>query len=162
MKIGVLCGLCNSDNCKVLESRPITKNIRRRRWACITCGHRWTVYTNKKNQVVSAPKKGKPYKASRGRKLKDDEVQFILLHTEINNKELGEKFCLSRETIRLIRIGSLYKDVFPELERHKPAQSNIPSCKKCVNWKGRCLMEFPDPVVEGVRFAKDCLFYEVD
>lgn len=163
MKIGVTCESCGGDSCKVLESRPITRTVRRRRWICLTCNHRWTIYTNKKGETVKSPPKNKPYSQQRprtGRKLKHDEVKFILT-TEFNNKDLGERFNLSRETIRLIRIGSIYKDVHPDIPRLKPKPSIKPSCRKCVNWKGRCLMDIPDPVVEGVRFAKDCIFYEV-
>lgn len=162
MKIGITCQSCGADNCKVLESRPITRDVRRRRWSCNKCGFRWTIYTNRKGQEISQPPKTKvsPHPRS-GRKLKNDEVKFILTEIDLNNKELGDRFNLSRETIRLIRIGSIYRDVHPELERTKPNYSTRPSCKKCVNWKGYCSMDVPDPEVEGVKFAKDCVFYEV-
>lgn len=162
MKIGVTCESCGKDKCKVLESRPVTRDIRRRRWHCLSCKHRWTIYTNKKGVTVQRPPKIKQEQRTpkSGRKLLKDEIKFILIETDLNNKELGDRFSLSRETIRLIRIGSIYKDVYPEIERSKPKHSNRPSCKKCEMWKGRCLMEIPDPVVEGVKFAKDCFWYE--
>ena len=41
-----------------------------------------------------------------------------------------------------------------------------PSCERCREWRGLesanpCGMGFPDPVIEGVGFARDCSLYVV-
>jgi transposase-like protein len=43
---------------------------------------------------------------------------------------------------------------------------NGPSCTSCNNWRGEenpspCAMGFPDPVIEGPGFARDCSLYQV-
>ena len=165
MKIGMKCEACNGQDCKVLESRPIgpsSKRIRRRRWACVSCGNRWTVYTDSSGATCEKPPH-KPYTTNprTGKRSLDPSAIFdILSEKQIPNRVLGEKYNVSRETIRLIRIGSIYKDVHPELERTVAKLSNKPSCKKCINWRGHCVMDVPDVEVEGPAFASDCLFYE--
>ncbi len=165
MKIGVHCESCLSENCKVLESRPIgaaSEKIRRRRWACFSCGNRWTVYTNASGAVCKKPPH-RPYQnspKSGKRSLSNEAIFEILSKPEIPNRLLVEKYLVSRDTIRLIRIGSIYKVVHPNLERKTPRLSNKPSCRRCVHWRNYCSMDIPDVEVEGPGFASDCLFYE--
>jgi hypothetical protein len=94
-------------------------------------------------------------------------VRQILTQDELNNVEISQLVGCSRETVRQIRAGLIYRVVHPELLRPGANRDMPPliidglNCYDCVNWAGsRCNFGFPDPLIEGLTFAADCDLYE--
>ncbi len=92
------------------------------------------------------------------RRLNAQQVRAIIGSSE-SHSALGRIYGCSRETIRQIRAGQLYRDVLPEGYRPPPGPGD-PSCERCQEWRGDyCSLGFPDPIEEGVGFARDCSLY---
>ena len=64
-----------------------------------------------------------------------------------------------RELIRQIRSGLIYKDLLPNWFR-RPFKAGDPTCNQCRFWSDGCSMGFPDPEIEGPRFARDCSVFD--
>ena len=69
-----------------------------------------------------------------------------------------------RETIRRVRLGTLWADVLPHLERMSPEAAPI-RCNRCVHWErrsshagdiGTCGLGIPEPEIEGQTWARGC------
>jgi transposase-like protein len=151
------CPKCNGTHIKVLETNLCPNGTRRRRYRCLTCEHRWTVWTGER------PPKGK-----RPVRLTADQIRFALTRTDLNNRQVAEVIGCSTELVRQIRAGLVYRMVHPELLRpNAPADAPPPivsgsSCHECVNWTGAsCGFGWTDPLLEGLGFAADCDLYEV-
>jgi hypothetical protein len=66
---------------------------------------------------------------------------------------LAKQVGCHRSLISLIRRGRIYKKVAPEL----PRWSADHTCPRCLHWQnGRCGLDFPDPLTEGIAFAREC------
>ena len=140
----------------------LAKTGRYRRWRCKECGHAISVRDEQVAQLNAAEilKRG----ARRGRRLADADAIAIRLSTD-PRRELAERYGVSPELIRQIQQGEAYRDLLPENWRRPPGPRD-PSCERCREWRGLespdpCAMGFPDPVMEGVGFARDCSLYEV-
>ena len=157
------CGQCQSDDTKVLESRLSTdgKSVRRRR-VCRHCSHRFTTYEKEEALEIHVKKKDghiEPYSrekalrsiqiACRKRKIKIEEVAFMLRRIEVALQELGERVISSRQLgdlimaslseldqVAYIRFASVYKDfknpgefyaVLKSLNKQDDAGSKSPS-----------------------------------
>ena len=151
------CPDCNKVNPLLLESRMTVRGVRRRRYECKGCRHRWTLFT-KEN-------KGRPYKpngwdAYKGRmdewrSLSRTQAKAIILSNKPQRK-LAEDYGISRQAISLIQTGRIYKDIYEEI--HPPRTGPMIYCASCTHWsRDRCGFEFPDA---GDTFATECSVYQ--
>jgi hypothetical protein len=165
------CPGCSSSHTAVIESRLCTTNgTRRRRHSCQDCGHRWTSWEGDKpppgNTGSTHTNRRKPARNGRA-KLTPEQVKQALTRLDLNNTQLGQELGCSRETIRQVRAGLVYRNDHPELlrpneDRRSRPPMDGPTCLECAHWKSsRCSFDFPDPLLEGITFAADCDLYEV-
>jgi len=161
------CPTCGSARTDVCESRLCINGTRRRRLACLDCEHRWSTWDGPKPpRGGHGLRKRTPPTRKRG-PLSEEQVRQILTQDELNNVEISQLVGCSRETVRQIRAGLIYRVVHPELLRPGANRDMPPliidglNCYDCVNWAGsRCNFGFPDPLIEGLTFAADCDLYE--
>jgi hypothetical protein len=87
--------------------------------------------------------------------LGEDAVRDILTSAEPHNI-LALRYNRNRSTIIAIRRGTSHATVLPGI----PRQILTCTCKDCRHWvhgpEPRCDLGFPDPLEEGVKFARDC------
>ena len=146
---------------KTTHNRP-TKTGWYKRWLCKQCGHAQSLSSPDAADLTAAEiQKRTP---TGKRRLADADAITIRLSTD-TRRELADRYRVSPELIRQIQQGIAYRDLLPDGFRRPPGP-NDPSCERCREWRGLesadpCGMGFPDPVVEGVGFARDCSLYEV-
>jgi hypothetical protein len=128
----------------VIQSRP-TKYGRYRRFQCKECQHRFNV----------------SYAGSKANRLIDDAAVMAIRQSSDSYQLLADRYGCSRELIRQIRVGLIYKDLLPHWFR-SPATAGDPTCQQCKFWSDGCSMGFPDVEIEGPRFARDCSVFEVE
>ena len=128
----------------VIQSRP-TKYGRYRRFECKECQHRFNV----------------SYGGSKADRLIDDAAVMAIRQSTDSYQLLADQYGCSRELIRQIRSGVIYKDLLPYWFR-SPATAGDPTCQQCKFWSDGCSMGFPDVEIEGPRFARDCSVFEVE
>lgn len=134
------CPECSSERIDLVSSRRTITGGQRRRWRCLDCRHRWTVYEGER-----------PDRQLRSQ-LPPEQVRQILLSTA-SDSALARRFKRSHTSIANLRTGRTYADLWPEIPRRPPSRS----CRDCQHWRGnRCGLGFPDPIEEGLRFAADC------
>lgn len=88
------------------------------------------------------------------RSLSDDTIRLILTSTA-SHGVLARQLGIHRSAVSQIRLGRLHPHVAPELPRWA---ANL-SCGQCLHWeaaRSACGLDFPDPVIEGHHFARDC------
>jgi hypothetical protein len=127
----------------VIQSRP-TKNGRYRRFECKACQHRFNI----------------SYGEPMAERLIDDAAVMAIRQSTDGHQSLANRHGCSRELIRQIKNGSIYKDLLPDWFR-SPPRAGDPTCEQCRFWSDGCSMGFPDPEIEGPRFARDCSVFEV-
>lgn len=131
------CILCGYEDTKVLESRLANdgKSVRRRR-ICRHCDHRFTTYEKEETLEIHIKKKDghvQPYQrekalrsiqiACQKRKIKIEDIEFMLRKVEAKLQELGERIVTSRQLgdlimaglstldqVAYVRFASVYKD----------------------------------------------------
>ena len=142
------CPQCSSPNTNVLESRRLLNGSRRRRYQCSLCSHRWSSY---EGRTSPSP----------------EQIREILLSDE-SDQAVARQIGRSIAVVRLIRIGEVYSELWPEIPRRRRCgerqlkdrpqpQAQAITCLSCQHWShDRCSMGFPDPELEGVGFAADC------
>ena len=128
----------------VIQSRP-TKYGRYRRFQCKECQHRFNI----------------SYGGSKADRLIDDAAVMAIRQSTDSYQLLADHYGCSRELIRQIRSGLIYKDLLPYWFR-SPATAGYPTCQQCKFWSDGCSMGFPDAEIEGPRFARDCSVFEVE
>lgn len=77
-----------------------------------------------------------------------------ILRSDDDISVLAVRYGKSETTIRDVLHGKSFQHVHPEIPRR--VKTGQRSCYDCQNWRGRCRMEFPDPLEEGPEFAVDC------
>ena len=89
--------------------------------------------------------------ANRPTKLSDDAIRDILTNPA-SHGAMAQRYGIHRSAVGYIRQGRMHADKLPELPRWTV------SCDRCIHWSGpgHCSLGFPDPLVEGVGFARDC------
>lgn len=149
--MGVIGAVIPCSNCSgtavVVDSRK-TATGQRRRWKCGSCGYAWTTYggddTVAYMRVAEAPV---------------DMIRDVLT-SDLSTRELAIKYKLSRSFIRKVQVGQAYRDVLPELPRHEIQDTTI-SCEQCQHWQhAKCDLDFPDPLIVGVRFGRSCNLFK--
>lgn len=150
------CPRCET-NARVIECRRLTNGDKRRRIACQNehCQHRWTDWQRSGN-AKQAPKanvgrRGRPESVN----LSDEQLRLILERRDLNNTHLARAFACSRELIRQVRAGLIYRDRLQQIRGGNAASGHL-RCENCIQWLGYCSMGFPDPLVEGSAFANEC------
>ena len=128
----------------VIQSRP-TKYGRYRRFQCKECQHRFNI----------------SYGGSKADRLIDDAAVMAIRQSSDSYQLLADQYGCSRELIRQIRSGVIYKDLLPNWFRSPPTARD-PTCQQCKFWSDGCSMGFPDPEIEGPRFARDCSVFELE
>lgn len=84
--------------------------------------------------------------------LSESQVREILT-SPASHSILGKQFGLHRTTISLIRLGKIHRHIAPDI----PRWSTDRRCTTCIHWRSdHCGLGFPDPVEEGVAFAREC------
>ena len=152
------CLRCGCDETKVLESRLANdgRSVRRRR-TCRNCENRFTTYEKEESLEVYIKKKNghvQPYQrekalrsiqiACQKRKIKVEEIEFMLRRVESKFQELGERIVPSRrlgdlimeglnqlDLVAYVRFASVYKDftdpnefylILKSLDQKKPGK----------------------------------------
>jgi hypothetical protein len=128
----------------VIQSRP-TKHGRYRRFECKECQHRFNI----------------TYKGTKAERLIDDAAVMAIRQSTDNNQLLADRYGCSRELIRQIRSGLIYKDLLPTWFRSPPKAGDL-TCQQCKFWSDGCSMGFPDVEIEGPRFARDCSVFDLE
>ena len=126
----------------VIQSRA-TKWGRYRRFECKECQRRFNIAY------------GEP---DAKRRINDSAVMAIRQSTD-SYQLLADQHGCSRELIRQIRSGLIYKDLLPGWFR-SPPKAGDPNCEQCKFWSDGCSMGFPDPEIEGPWFARDCSVFD--
>jgi hypothetical protein len=126
----------------VIQSRA-TGYGRYRRFECKECRHRFNI----------------TYGEPRVERLIDDATVMAIRQSTDGHQSLADQHGCSRELIRQIRNGSIYKDLLPYWFR-SPPKAGDPNCQQCKFWSDGCSMGFPDAEIEGPRFARDCSVFE--
>ena len=126
----------------VIQSRA-TKYGRYRRFECKECQHRFNI----------------TYGEPKAQRLIDDATVMAIRQSTDGYQSLADQHGCSRELIRQIRNGSIYKDLLPEWFRSPPKAGDA-NCEQCRFWSDGCSMGFPDAEIEGPRFARDCSVFE--
>jgi DNA-directed RNA polymerase subunit M/transcription elongation factor TFIIS len=133
-----------------------------KRWKCKACGHSLSV--NAPDIDSLSPEE--IIRRSQGTKRRLPDAAVVAIRNALGSKQaIANEYGVSRELVRQIQAGELYRDLLPE-GFQRPPGLNDPSCERCREWRGLesadpCRMGFPDPVVEGVGFARDCSLYQV-
>jgi hypothetical protein len=122
-----------------------TRYGRYRRFQCKNCQHRFNI----------------TYGEQKAERLIDDAAVIAIRQSTDNYQLLADQHGCSRELIRQIRNGLIYKDLLPGWFR-SPAKAGDPTCEQCKFWSDSygCSMGFPDPEIEGPRFARDCSVFD--
>ena len=128
----------------VIQSRA-TKYGRYRRFECKECQHRFNI----------------TYGEPKAERLIEDAAVMAIRQSTDSYQLLADQYGCSRELIRQIRSGLIYKDLLPNWFR-SPFKAGDPTCQQCKFWSDGCSMGFPDAEIEGPRFARDCAVFEVE
>jgi hypothetical protein len=126
----------------VVQSRA-TQYGRYRRFECKECQHRFNII----------------YGEPDAKRLIDDAAVMAIRQSTDGHQSLADQHGCSRELIRQIRSGLIYKDLLPDWFRG-PFKAGDPTCNQCRFWSDGCSMGFPDPEIEGPRFARDCSVFD--
>jgi len=153
------CPTCHSSCTEVLESRTCNNGTRRRRHLCLDCGNRWTTWDGPRPKQGAAAGCCHAKRPDLPPRLTEGQVRLILERRDLSGKALARQLGRSAEAIRQVRRGTAYREVLPDLPRWRRGQPKGPSCYACSHWSAGCLMGFPDPMVEGPGFARDCSLY---
>lgn len=136
----------------VTKSRMLASG-RSRRMECKTCNHAFNVSESGN---------------TRPRLRRFDAADIRTIRESLDGRRLlAKQYNCSAEMIIAIRAGRLYRDLLPEGLRNPPGPGD-PSCEQCREWLGPdvkqpCRFGFPEPVSEGLRFARDCaVFHQVE
>ena len=157
------CPTCSSTAVKVIETRICTNGTRRRRYRCLACDNRWSVWDGDR-PIKGGTGLQRPL-GKRKDRLTPEHIRLALTKTWLNNRQIAAIIDCSAEAVRQIRCGMIHGAILPDLirpkaERQQPATDG-PNCLNCQEWRdGRCSFSFPDPLLEGLTFAAECNLYE--
>jgi hypothetical protein len=136
-------------------------NGRQQQLNCKDCDHKFKRLVNDKGMA------GVRRNPKADRRFSDETILAIRKQGASGNAnwaQIGRNFNCSREMVRQICYGLIYRDSLPKDFRRPPGPAD-PKCDHCVEWMGTeaeypCRLGVPDPIIEGVGFARDCEFYE--
>lgn len=90
--------------------------------------------------------------------LPDDAIRDILV-SHAGHSAMGRKYGRSHQTITQIRYGDICRSRCPEIPRW--VRGETPTCQQCLQWSDCCTLGFPDPIEEGLTFARECLTFQL-
>lgn len=157
------CPICSSTSAKLIESKLLVSGQRRRRRECHRCQHRWTTWEQVGPPRPKPPPRPRKPPAPPQPQLTPDQVRQILTDQR-PHKTMARAIGRSREAIRQVRHGIIHAAVHPDIKRWdrqpppEPAVAGI-TCQQCQHWADRCTFGYPDPLIEGLTFAQDCIMY---
>jgi hypothetical protein len=146
----------------ITASTGITGKGTYKRWKCKSCGY----FLSLNAPDIDSLSPEEIIRRSHEPKRRLPDAAVIAIRNARGSKQaIGDEYGVSREMVRQIQAGLVYRDLLPENFRRPPGP-NDPSCERCREWRGLesanpCGMGFPDPVIEGVGFARDCSLYVV-
>lgn len=134
---GITCPQCGEVGRNVVETRRMHDRVRRR-CACSHCSERFTTWELRYDRITAQVD---AVAATRAAKLLD---RFQALeHSMANLRQLLEAELNVAEVLSI-----------PDLD------NEAITCEQCVHWTdGSCDLGHPDPVDEGVEFARWCASY---
>lgn len=147
----IACKHCGSTNTKPNGNYKYSNGVDGKRVQCRDCGRRSTVPIN-----GEAPKYFYHF---------DDKTLMRILRPTVSLAVLAKELGCTKGLLEQICWGKIYTHRMPDVKRlgNNPPPVVIPdgpSCWHCSEWREtRCAMGFPDPDVEGPRFAADCALY---
>jgi hypothetical protein len=117
-----------------------------------------------------------PSKLPGAKTITEETIVSVLTHYELNHMQMAKLLNdgTHRETIRRIRVGEVYAHVRPDIPRwERPKRAyTTKSCWGCQHhrWyfeprpdgsastkkRVKCGLGFPDPLVHGAKFAREC------
>lgn len=135
----------------VIQSRVMGYG-RYRRFQCKNCQHRFNI----------------TYGKQKAERLIDNAAVMAIRQSTDGHQLLADQHGCSRELIRQIRNGSIYKDLLPEWFRSPPKAGDL-TCRQCQFYvkakleqieveaqKESCSLGIPEFETEGVRAIRDC------
>lgn len=143
----MLCPICDHTGVRMLLSRLQTNGTRQRRFSCEQCSHRWSTWSK------NCPPR------SRTPALTDEQLREVLTELHINDEVMAQRMGRTRQSISQIRNGTTLAKRCPDLPRRTKFVDGL-TCTTCRHWRGQCGFDLPDPVEEGIGFARDCSLYE--
>lgn len=135
---GITCPACGKVCRRVIETRRLADRVRRR-CVCSGCGERFTTYELRYDRITAQVD---AVAATRAAKMLD-RFQAVEASLATLRQHLEEELNVA-EVMEI-----------PDLEA-KPL-----TCEQCIHWEAdRCDLGHPDPVEEGVEFARWCVSYQ--
>jgi hypothetical protein len=150
---------------RVIEIRKLVNGDKRRRLECQNtfCGHRWTEHEHSSGPRPHPKARAKPRrrKAPGDPDLTDEQLLMIIQRSDLSNAHLARTLNRSRELIRQVRAGLVYRDRLPQILRTTEVAvlDKGYRCEQCNQWLGYCAMNFPEPLTEGAFFANECVTF---
>lgn len=135
---GITCPQCGNTGRAVVESRRMPDRVRRR-CACASCGVRFTTWELRSDQVSSSVQQLAAERAARLlERVRGLERSICGLHQLLEAEvEAGVDCCVDL-----------------------PALSSR-TCRQCAHWSSdRCDLGHPDPLEEGIGFARWCVSFQ--
>jgi hypothetical protein len=142
----------------IVNQSRVTKYGRYRRFHCKECQHRFNI----------------TYGEPDAKRLIDDATVIAIRQSTDGYQSLADQHGCSRELIRQIKNGSIYKDLLPEWFR-APAKAGDPTCEQCefyvkakqgqLDEEGQgesCSLGIPEFETEKVRAARDCSAFAME
>jgi hypothetical protein len=158
VKKGQQCPECNDLSSFCITYSRMIRGQRRRRKSCKSCGFSTVDLDGEPIQT--------PDRLGGTRRFTQEQIaQMVALKGTATLRAIGQQFGCSGEMVRQIFGGMLYRDLLPDSYRPNPRPGD-PSCERCREWRGPdaehpCRMGFPDPVIEGPGFARDCALFQL-
>jgi hypothetical protein len=157
VKKGQQCPECGDPSSfRIIYSRMI-RGQRRRRRHCKSCGF---LTVDLDGEPIQAPGR-----AGWTRRFTREQIaQIVMLKGHQTQRLTAQQFGCSGEMVRQIWAGRAYSD-WTGISYRQPLRPGEPSCERCREWRGPdaehpCRMGFPDPVIEGPGFARDCSLFQ--
>jgi len=138
---------------------------------CKCCGHKWTVYFDrklKKEVIVDKDSISRPLAV---KKLTPEDVKLILTDFR-SGAELARELGVTHQSVNQVRVGMTHRQLWPELKRHVPAprprrrrsstndEAPAIDCRNCGHWwHGLCDLDVPEA---GDNFAAECSYFNAD
>jgi len=149
------CPECGSPSTFVLRTDNLRNGTTRRRLACRSCTHRWTLLDGPLPDRPAYQPRATPY-SPRG--LTERDIVSILLSTE-PDRTLASLYNCSRQSIVNIRLGRTFPTIRPDIPRRISGRAYSapgPTCTTCSHWSGTCCtFGFPEAATDHT-FARDC------
>lgn len=133
---GITCPSCGMTGRAVVESRRMPDRVRRR-CACSGCGERFTTWELRHDQITHSVNKLAAERATR-----------LLDRFQALEQSMAALRQLLESELQVVEVLGI------------PDPEGGATCEQCVHWDGRCDLGHPDPLEEGVEFARWCASYQ--